>query len=234
MIKNKKIIIALIPARGGSKGVHRKNMREVNGHPLIYYTLQAAINSKYIDDIYLSSDDESTCAYGKKMGINVINRPKEYSSDMASANSVVKHFLSILPKTLREQNPFIVYLQPTSPLRTSKHIDNGFENMFQKNFMKLISVVEATKSPFKSFVVNKQGHLKTLFDEKMTNKRRQDLPSTYYPNGAIYVFQMSEFNKKEAFPSNGSYPYIMLQKDSIDIDIEEDFEILSNRLKSTT
>ena len=89
-----------------------------------------------------------------------------------------------------------------------------------------------TKSPFKSFVLDKQGFLQTLFDEEMTNQRRQDHPSVYAANGAIYAFRLSDFNEKNAFPSNGSYPYIMNEKDSLDIDTKEDFLLLSKLINN--
>ena len=222
---NQKPVIALIPARGGSKGVKGKNMRLVNGMPLVGYTFKSALDSKYISKIILSSDDDNTLAYGQDAGVTVVRRPPECSSDSASANSVVTHLISTLAKEVIAEDPYIVYLQPTSPMRTAKHIDDALETMVDQGFHKLISVIEMTKSPYKAFVLDEHGGLKALFDEGMTNQRRQDLPRVFMPNGAIYVFRISDFCRKHAFPSNGSYPYVMSEMDSLDIDNETDFEV---------
>lgn len=225
-----KPIIALVPARGGSKGVPGKNMRKICGIPLVGYTIQAAMKSIYVDQVYITSDDEQTLSYGRSIGANTIHRPAEFSNDTASANSVVEHFLGTLTNSLIGKNPYIAYLQPTSPLRTAKHLDDAFIKMRARNLHKLISVVEMTDTPFKSFVLNQHGRLEALFDERMTNKRRQDLPVVYLPNGAIYIFPVSDFRHNNSFPSNGSYPYIMSKEDSLDIDTESDFDRLNEYL----
>ena len=132
-----------------------------------------------------------------------------------------------MPPKLHAQDPYIVYLQPTSPLRTAIHIDDAFNQMQRNNAHKLISVVEMAKSPFKSFILDRSGLLEALFDEDKTNARRQDLPRVYLPNGAIYIFRLSDFNCRSKFPSNGSMPYFMSDKDSLDIDTEADFDLLN-------
>lgn len=219
-------ILALIPARGGSKGLPGKNMLKIKGVPLVSYSLQAALNSKFVDEVYLSSDLELTLEYGKELGATPLLRPADFSSDTASSSSVVENFFDNLPKELLEKNPYIVYLQPTSPLRTAAHIDNALEEMMEQGFSKLISVTPMIKSPFKSFLVDQHGCLQAIFGEEMTNRRRQDVPESYAANGAIYVFLYSDFKEKNAFPSNGSYPYIMSEKDSLDIDTKEDLLLL--------
>jgi CMP-N,N'-diacetyllegionaminic acid synthase len=232
MLVNDHPILALIPARGGSKGLSGKNMRTVNGVPLVGYSLKAALNSKYINEVYLSSDDEATLLYGKEVGATPIFRSAEYSSDTASANSVVEHLINNLSKNLLKKNPYIVYLQPTSPLRTVKHIDDALREMMEQGLNKLVSVTQMSKSPFKSFLVDQDGCLQALFGEEMTNQRRQDIPTVYAANGAIYVFLYSDFKKKNAFPSNGAYPYIMNAEDSLDIDTPEDLSALKRIIKS--
>ncbi len=232
MLVNEQPILALIPARGGSKGLSGKNMRTVNGVPLVGYSLKAALNSKYINEVYLSSDDEATLLYGKEVGAKPIFRAAEYSSDTASANSVVEHLINNLSKNLLKKNPYIVYLQPTSPLRSVTHIDDALREMMEQGLNKLVSVTQMSKSPFKSFLVDQDGCLQALFGEEMTNQRRQDIPTVYAANGAIYVFLYSDFKKKNAFPSNGAYPYIMNAEDSLDIDTPEDLSALKRIMKS--
>jgi len=232
MLLNEYPVVALIPARGGSKGLPGKNMSKVNGIPLIGYSIQAALNSKYIDEVFVSSDDNTTLAYGKKVGATPVVRPEEIASDKAPAKSVVEHLINNLSKNLLKKDLYIVYLQPTSPLRTAKHIDDALNKMIAKGLNKLVSVTQMSKSPFKSFLVDQDGCLQALFGEEMTNQRRQDIPKVYAANGAIYVFLYSDFKKKNAFPSNGAYPYIMNAEDSLDIDTPEDLSALKLIMKS--
>jgi CMP-N-acetylneuraminic acid synthetase len=223
-------VVALIPARGGSKGIKRKNLRVVGGRALIEFTLLAAQNSRYIDNAYVSSDDEEILGHGRTLGANTIVRPAESASDTASAVAVVNHFLTVIPTQLRELDPYIVYLQPTSPLRTASHIDEALEKMVAQKAHTLTSVTELKISPFKSFSLDSHSRLQSLFDEKLSNARRQDLPIVYIPNGAIYVFRVSDFIERGGFPSNGSLPFIMNDKDSVDVDTEEDIHRLEQIL----
>jgi CMP-N,N'-diacetyllegionaminic acid synthase len=226
-------VIALVPARGGSKGIPRKNMSEILGRPLVEYTLRAALDSNGIEDVWLSSDDAEILSLCSSLNIKIINRPREYATDDASAVDVVKHFISVLPSKLRNQDPLIVYLQPTSPLRTSKHLEKALKLLEKHNASSLVSVVELSKSPYKSFRLDENGRLESLFDERLSNMRRQDLPPIYIPNGAIYIFRASDFNNRNGFPSNGSIPFIMSERDSIDVDSLEDLirvkELLSEK-----
>lgn len=231
MSVNKRPVIGLIPARGGSKGVPRKNMRMVAGRPLVEFTVQAALDSRYIDYVYLSSDDDEILLCGSAMGARSIRRPAEFASDTASADGVVIHFLEEIPGQLAAQDPYIVYMQPTSPLRTARHVDLALEQMEAQAAHTLVSVVEMAKSPFKSFSLDAEGRLQSLFDEEMSNARRQDLPKAYIPNGAIYIFRVSDFLDRAGFPSNGSVPFIMNEAVSIDIDTEEDIRYLECVLK---
>lgn len=224
-------VIALIPAREGSKGVVRKNMRTIAGTPLIAFTIQAALNSRFVDQVYLSSDSDEILAFGKNSGVRLIHRPSEFASDTASAIDVVKHFLGEIPSQLVEENPYILYLQPTSPLRSAKHIDMAMQQMMDQSAHTLVSVVEMAKSPYKSFLIDIDGRLQSIFDEKMSNACRQELPKAYIPNGAIYVFRVSDFLERNGFPSNGGIPFVMSEADSLDIDTEEDIEYLVRVLR---
>ena len=231
MLINKRLVIGLIPARGGSKGVLRKNMRVIAGRPLIAFTVQAALDSRYIDYVYLSSDDDEILLCGNAMGARSILRPAEFASDTASADDVVSHFFREAPEQMVEQDPYIVYMQPTSPLRTARHVDLALVQMESQHAHTLVSVVEMAKSPYKSFTTDANGRLQSLFDEKMSNARRQDLPKAYMPNGAIYIFRISDYLARAGFPSNGSVPFVMSERDSIDIDTEEDIRYLEYVLR---
>jgi CMP-N,N'-diacetyllegionaminic acid synthase len=215
-------VLALIPARGGSKGVPRKNLAMVAGKTLIEYTLEAALGSKQIDGAYLSSDAAEILEVGRRRGVHTIERPGRYATDAASAVDVVRHFFEVLDGDAPRANPLVVYLQPTSPLRNARHIDAALTALRESDASTLMSVVELEKSPYKSFGLDADGRLKSLFDEKLSNARRQDLPRTFAPNGAIYVFSRADFEERGGFPSNGSLPFVMSTNDSIDVDAPED------------
>lgn len=221
-----KEVIALIPARGGSKGVKRKNLRVVLGKPLLAHTIQAARDAGRVDRIYVSSDDAEILGLARGMGVDVVCRAAEAATDQATANDVVMDFFRHLPEVLVAANPYLVFLQPTSPLRTGAHIDAAFDGMSSTDSDMCLSVTELKKTPFKSFTLTSEGRLKSLFDEALTNANRQSLPSVYYPNGAIYIFPFAEFLARRAFPSNGGVPYIMSERESVDIDTEEDLAMV--------
>lgn len=224
-------VIALIPARGGSKGVYRKNLRKVGGKSLLEHTLAAAHCSKLIDKTYVSSEDSEILELSARLGAETIKRSMVFASDRASAIDVVRHFIDTLTEGLRRENPLIVYLQPTSPLRTSEHIDEALKKMVKVKKSTLFSVTELLVSPYKSFKIDENGQLQSLFDEKLSNCRRQDLPPTYRPNGAIYAFRISDFLKRGGFPSNGSVPFVMSELESVDVDTEEDLIVVEKLLE---
>lgn len=219
---DKKKVYALIPARGGSKGISRKNLALLHNKPLLSYTIDAANKSAYVDETWVSSEDSEILYFASQSGARTITRPEVFASDTASAVCVVRHFIYDLPTEVRSQDPIILYLQPTSPLRDETHIDCALKAMDRARANGVMSVVEAEKPPQKSFRIDENGRLISLFDESQSNARRQDLPNCYYPNGAIYAFRISEFLARNGFPSNGSIPFIMSNADSIDIDNTND------------
>ena len=221
-------LIALIPARKGSKGVIRKNMRLVNGTPLVGYTLRSALESEYISHTFVSSDDNELLAYASSLGCNCVVRPKEYAADSSTANDVIRHFISGLDRENFDDATLIAYLQPTSPLRTYKHIDQAYEEMLTAGLSSAVSVCRDVITPFKSFKL-KDGKLLSLFSEKITNENRQKLPKTYHANGALYIFSISDFLRNDGLPSNGAHPFLMNSRDSLDIDSEEDLYLFAAR-----
>lgn len=219
MIENNQLV-ALIPARGGSKGLEKKNLKILNGKPLIDYTIQAALDSVYVDNVFLSSENTEILNYGKKREICLIERPHELALDTSTAVEVVSHFIK---HQSLNSNTYIAYLQPTSPLRNSVILDNAISSMFKSGLHSLTSIVELESSPYKSFKINGQGTLESLFSEHLTNASRQMLPKTYLANGAIYIFRVQDFERLGGFPSNGGLPFIMSKEESVDIDTQNDF-----------
>jgi len=224
-------VVALIPARGGSKGLKRKNLHPLAGVPLIDYTVKSSLLSMGVDETYVSSDDTEIIKHCQKIGAKTVVRPSLYATDKSSSVDVVQHFISTLEGLEASGNTIIVYLQPTSPLRTEKHIDQALNLLKSKNKTELVSVSEMHKSPYKSFKINEYGYLDSLFDESLSNARRQDLPTVYIPNGAIYIFSIEKFVNHDGFPSNGSIPYVMGEDDSVDVDTIDDIKNAERILK---
>lgn len=215
-------VLALIPARGGSKGLPRKNLAMLHGRPLLDYAIRCGLDSRWVDRTCVSSDDEEILRVGRELGAQTLRRPPEFATDAASAIDVVHHYIDSLSPQDRERNPFIIYLQPTSPLRTAADVDSAVTLMVRHGATMALSVVEMNKSPFKAFRLDDAGRLASLFDERLSNARRQDLPAAYMPNGAIYIFRVTDFLLRGGFPSNGSVPYVMDETSSVDIDRLDD------------
>jgi len=215
-----KKILAIIPARGGSKGLPRKNILDLAGKPLIAWTIEASLKSRYINKTIVSSDDEEILAISKKYGADIIRRPDEFSTDLASSEVVVKHAI----ESVNEKFDYIVLLQPTSPLRSFEDIDNAFEFLFKKNATALISVKEYNNKILKAFKEKGNGFIEGISNNQYPFTRRQDLPKVYMSNGAIYIIQVIEFNKSNSFFTDKTISYIMKDIKSLDIDNMEDLE----------
>ncbi len=225
MYKNNKII-ALITARGGSKGLPRKNLLNLAGKPLIAWTILAAKKSVYIDRIILSSDDNEIIDISRKYGAEVFfKRPKSLALDETPSIDVAKHAIEWLKKEKNESYDYLLLLQPTSPLRNSLHIDQAIlllDSAKEKNIDSIISVSEPNVMPYNMKVLNSKGLLiDFLQDNKYT--RRQDMPTVFGVNGAIYLTKIDTIIKDNNFFGKRCKPFIMEKKYSIDIDDEFDF-----------
>jgi CMP-N-acetylneuraminic acid synthetase len=179
----------------------------------------------------VSSDDPEILALAQSRGVLAVNRPAEYATDTASAALVVRHFFTTLTREEQKVDPTVVYLQPTSPLRTSSDIERAFEAMRAANATSLVSVVPSSETPFKMFMRSQEGLLHSIFDEHLSNARRQELPPTYIPNGALYIFTMSQFVSRNGFPSHGSLAFVMDKLRSVDIDEPSDLTSAEQILK---
>lgn len=230
-IKNKKIL-AIIPARGGSKGLPRKNVKFLAGKPLIVWTIQAALGSKYLNRIIVSTEDKQIAEISKKFGVEILNRPKYLATDTAKTIDVVLHVLKVLEK--KQYIPdILVLLQPTSPLRQTSDIDKALE-IFLKNKNKCESVISVCKlEPFLYWSLKLVGnYLKPFFNKKLFLKRRQDLPKIFFPNGAIYITTPKIIKKYKSFYPPKIMPYFMPKEKSIDIDNLVEFKLVELILKS--
>jgi len=225
-------MLAFIPARGGSKGLLGKNIKLLNNKPLIAYAIEAALNSKYISRIIVSTDDEEIAKVAKDFGAEVpFLRPDFLATDQALALDNYIYTINRLNQEGTEIDEFIV-LQPTSPLRTVNDIDNAIQLFKEKEADSIISYTENPHPLHWNKKINKDLTFSNIFDAKLAN--RQDFEITYLPNGAIYVFKFELIKKKEYYSSK-SYAYIMNRTNSVDIDTLEDFEyaeFLLNKRKS--
>ncbi|WP_139470512.1 cytidylyltransferase domain-containing protein [Campylobacter armoricus] len=210
--------LAIIPARAGSKGIKNKNLVLLNDKPLLYYTIKAAKNSKYIDKIVLSSDGDEILKYGETQDIDVLKRPKELALDDTTSDKVILHALNFY-----KDYENIILLQPTSPFRTNIHIDEAFLKFKNENSNALISVIEYDNKILKAFIDN-NGNLKGICNDKYPFMPRQKLPKTYMSNGAIYIIKTDLFLKNPSFLQENTKYFLMDEISSFDIDSLEDLE----------
>jgi len=223
MYNNKKVL-AIIPARGGSKRLPGKNIMDLNGKPLIAWTIEAAKKSQYIDKLIVSTDDEKISTISKKYGAEVpFIRPKELSSDTANSIDVIFHAINFYKEKSIEFE-YILLLQPTSPLRITKDIDNAFK-MISNDTKALVSVCETEHSPLWSNTLPDDLSMKDFIRPKIKNKRSQDLPKYYRLNGAIYISKIEYLKENNGFLGKNTKAFIMPQERSVDIDSEVDYEI---------
>jgi len=215
-------MLAIIPARGGSKGLPNKNIKILNDKPLIAYTIEAALSAKQVDKVIVSTDSKQIAEIAIKLGADVpFLRPDFLASDTALA---VDNYIYTIDKIKTESgikiNEFIV-LQPTSPLRTSFDIDNAITLFREKNADSVMSYTEEDHPVFWHKKIKKDLTFENIFTEHLAN--RQDFEKTYYPNGAVFVFKVDLINSKKYY-SEKSYAYIMPKNRSVDIDTIDDFQ----------
>ena len=220
MIDNNRIL-AIIPARGGSKRLPRKNVLDLNGEPLVAWSIKAGLRSKYIDKLVVTSDDTEILSIAKYYGVLSIDRPAELSSDTATTFDAIKHTIENVGKY-----DYVVLLQPTSPLRSEKHIDEAIELLESKKANAVISVCQMDHSPLWSNILDDSLSMKGFLRDEVLNKRSQDLEKYYRLNGAIYICQVGKLlEEKSFFLKEKIFAYKMDRENSIDIDEESDFLI---------
>jgi CMP-N-acetylneuraminic acid synthetase len=226
-----KNIVALIPARGGSKGIPRKNIMNIAGKPLIAWSIEAAKGCPYISRVIVSSDDDEILAVAKSLGAETLKRPEEFATDKARSEPVVTHALEILQQegALPE---WILYLQPTSPLRTAAHLTAAAELLEKAGASAdgLISVKEGDNKFLKAYRTSEEGYLAGVVNNDYPNWNRQDLPKIYMPNGAIYIMRAKGFLEKPRFWNEKTIPFVMTEAESADLDSMEDVAELEAKL----
>lgn len=219
MYKNKKII-AIIPARSGSKGLPDKNIKKLNGKPLIAYSIEKAIESECFDKIIVSTDSEHYAKIAKEYGAEVpFLRSSEHSTDEAGSWGVCKEVLN----KLDEKFDLVILLQPTSPLRKAHHIKESIDLFIEKNASVVVSVTKMNHPIEWCNYLPKNKSLENFVKEENRHKRRQELEPSYTLNGAIYIIKAELIKPDLDLFSKNSYAYVMNEIDSVDIDTELDF-----------
>ncbi len=215
-------IISIIPARGGSKGLPGKNIIDLAGKPLIAWTIEASLKSKYITKTIVSSEDDNILDIAKKNGAEILKRPKELALDTTSSEPVIEHVLNSI-EDINKYN-YLLLLQPTSPLRNAADIDSAIEKLKEKAATALISTKTIDNKILKAFKNNKKGYLEGVSNNDYPFMRRQDLPIVYMPNGAIYIVKVEDFLKSKQLFTDKTISFEMSVEKSLDIDTMEDLD----------
>ena len=230
MIDDNKVL-AIIPARGGSKRLLKKNVLLLREKPLITWTIEAGLKSKYIDTLIVSSDDKEILNISRHAGAKVIKRPPELATDESKTSDVIKHVI----RTVAEDFDFIILLQPTSPLRTERHINEAFKLLASKNADAVISVCEVDHPALWCNTLPDNLNMSGFLPHDIKERRSQDLPVFYRINGAIYICRIDRFLKEGTFFINDNiYAYIMDKESSVDIDTYMDFKLADVILRENT
>jgi len=211
----KKLFIGLIPAKKKSVGLKNKNLKKINGKSLTEIAIMNAVKSKYLDKVFVSTNSKIISALTKKYNVGLIKRPEILCNNSVSSEKVISHFIKNLKKSKSNLDITIVYLQPTSPLRNYRDIDEAIEIYINSKDDSLISVSKLD-SKFLKTVELKNNSLYEL-NKKILTKNRQELGNFYYLDGFIFLFTIRKFLKSRNF-LNKSTPFYTNRKKAIDVD----------------
>mgnify|MGYP004645585711 CR=1 FL=1 len=224
--------IAIIPARSGSKGLRDKNIKELNGKPLIVYSIESAIESGKFDKVFVSTDSREYADIAQKYGADAsFLRSKKNSGDTAGSWDAVREVIDIL-NTKGEEYDEVMLLQATSPLRTAEDIINAINLLHERKARSVVSLTECDHSPIWCNTLPKDGNMDNFDRAEYKDLPRQSLPTYYRYNGAIYLVTNDELYNTDRMFERGCYAYIMPQNRSIDIDTALDFLIAETIMKA--
>ena len=228
-------IVALIPARGGSKGIKMKNIKLFRDKPLIYWSIKQALDCKYINDVILTTDNKEIAKIGKNCGASVpFLRPTNISQDLSTDYEFVEHYLNFLKNNNKKIPDIIIQLRPTYPTRKLNILNECIELFINNysNYDSLRTVIPFEKSPYKMYRIN-NNTLEPLFKKvdninEPYNRCRQELPKTYIHNGYIDIFKSSIIYDKKSITGDKIFPYVMNNDEYHDIDTLKDWEKAEN------
>lgn len=222
---NNKTVIGIVTARGGSKGLPGKNLRQLCGKPLIAWSIEQGLASKYIDHLIVSTDDEEIANVAQACGASVpFIRPPNLASDKATSISVILHAINFLSE-MGDQYHLVVLLEPTSPLRETADIDGAIELCVNNGCETSVVGVAAVESAHPSFLFKiESGVLKSMTGEQPSGLRRQDLLQDYfYLEGSIYVSPVEKLRQENSFYHANTMPWIVERYKAVEIDELSDF-----------
>lgn len=226
-------IIGIIPARGGSKGVKDKNIKLLNGKPLIKYTIEPALDSSMLTDLVVSSDSKKILDIAKEFNdIHILSRESALATDNAPMSGVILDVMKQL-KIEKDSNDIIVLLQPTCPFRTSNLIDDAINFFVDSESDSLISVYNVGDTHPARMYSLRDNFLNSL-DVTNESTNRQDLTDIFHRNGYFYITYAKNFYKKKSFYQSRSLPYIMKKDGYTNIDDANDFLLSEFIIKNNT
>jgi CMP-N,N'-diacetyllegionaminic acid synthase len=231
---NGKTFLAIIPARGSSKGLPGKNIKELCGKPLIVWTIEAGLNSQYIDELVVSTDDEKIANIARKNGAKVpFIRPDYLSTDIANSVDVVNHVIDYYKKEFSRKFSYIILLEPTSPLRDKKDIDNMIECILKKEdkYDSITSVGEVHEHPSIMKKIIKESSLERYCQELEMTARRQENEVAYFPYGVAYIVKVNSFIKESTFYTTRNTFFKIKRYQCYEIDDIYDFLAIENIMK---
>lgn len=228
-----KYFLGIIPARGGSKRLPSKNTRILAGKPLLNWTIEAALQSRFLDAAVVSTDDERIADVAAEAGLPVpFMRPAELATDTATTFSAIQHALMQWEAEFNKAVDYIVILQPTSPLRTAEHIDQAIALTLERGAKGLASVCPVEHPPEWMNVLPADDSLENFLHPGAVGKRSQDFPQRYRLNGAVIVMAADAVRHGiEFWDLKKTYAYRMDPMDSVDIDSELDFMLAETILR---
>lgn len=226
----KKNIISIIPARGGSKGIPGKNIKPFLGKPLIAWTIESSVASNRIDTTFVSTDSKEIAQVSESFGAQVISRPTQISGDQASSEDALSHFLDFFEENEGKLPDYVVFLQCTSPIRNAVDIDRAIDKIIHAKADSLLSVV-----PNHRFIweLDRAG-FKSINYDYQTRQRRQDINPQYMENGSIYIFKPWVLREKKNRLGGKVTFYTMAQESGFEIDDILDFELCEFIMKRKT
>jgi len=225
-------ILAIVPARGGSKRLPGKNIKRLHGKPLIQWAIESASGIAEISRVIVSTDCSEIADIAARSGAEVpFLRPEELASDTSSSTDVIKHALRHY-EAQGEHFDYVLLLQPTSPIRNAQHTQGAIELLKEKQADAVVSVCECDHSPLWSNTLPDDQSMDGFIRPELKNTRSQDLPDYFRLNGAIYITKVSRFFEENSlFLSSNIYAYVMDGESSVDIDHELDFLLAETILK---
>ena len=221
-----KRVLGVITARGGSKGLPRKNILQLAGKPLVAYTIEAALGASLLDRVVVSTDDDEIARVSRQYGADVpFLRPQDLAQDETPIYPGLIHAVQWLEERQNWQADYILLLQPTSPLRKSTDIDGAIRLALERDADGVVSLSEVKQHPYQMKRLTEDGCIRQFIAQSKAIDRRQELPPVYAVNGAIYLVKRSVLLEQETFYTERTYAYLMPPERSLDIDSKWDFHL---------